>query len=288
MEIRIVTPDYFKIMGIPVRRGRPFTETDTAIGPPVIAVSEAVARAWWKTENPLGDHVVIGLFRGRVVPEGGTADSTRQVVGVVGDTKGVFIKAPPRPTVYIPVAQAAAMGGALTWIVRGAPSIGFVQDLQKTVDDLEAGRRIEGMRSMDEIVASTTIDSRFQAVLFDGFAVLAVLLAAIGVLGLLSFSVAQRTHEIGTRIALGASRRHVLTIVFKQGLALVGSGTLIGTGAALLLTRFLSSLLFQIRPIDALTYVGASILLLCIGLFAAYLPARSAANVDPIVALRSE
>jgi putative ABC transport system permease protein len=288
MEIRIVTPDYFKIMGIPVRRGRPFTGTDNALGPPVIAVSEAVARAWWKTEDPLGDHVVIGLFRGRVVPEGGTADSTRQVVGVVGDTKGVFIKAPPRPTVYIPVAQAAAMGGTLTWIVRGAPSIGFAQDLQKTVDDLEPGRRVEGMRSMDEIVASTTTDSRFHAALFDGFAALAVLLAAIGVFGLLSFSVTQRTHEIGTRIALGASRRHVLTIVFKQGLALVGSGTLIGIGAALLLTRFLSSLLFQIRPIDALTYVAASILLLCIGMFAAYLPARYAAKVDPIIALRSE
>ena len=141
---------------------------------------------------------------------------------------------------------------------------------------------------MEEIVASTTTDSRFHAALFDAFAVLAVLLAAIGVFGLLSFSVTQRTHEIGTRIALGASRRHVLTIVFKQGLLLVGSGTLIGIGAALLLTRFLSSLLFQIRPIDVFTYAAASILLIFIGMFAAYLPARYAAKVDPIIALRSE
>jgi putative ABC transport system permease protein len=288
MEIRIVTPDYFKIMGIPVRRGRAFTDADNAGGTPVIAVSETVARIWWKTENPLDDHVVIGLLRGRVVPEGGTADSTRQIVGVVGDTKGLFIKERPRPTVYIPVAQAAALGGTLTWVVRGMPSMGFAQDLQKTVDDLEGGRRIEGMRSMDEIVASTTTDSRFHAALFAAFATLAVVLAAIGVFGLLSFSVTQRTHEIGTRIALGASRRHVLTIVFKQGLVLVGGGTLIGIGAALLLSRFLSSLLFQIRPMDVFTYVAASILLLCIGLFAAYLPARYAAKVDPIVALRTE
>jgi putative ABC transport system permease protein len=288
MEIRIVTPDYFKIMGIPIRRGRSFTDADNASGTPVIAVSEGVARVWWKTENPLGDHVVVGLFHGRVVPEGGTADSTRQIVGVIGDTKGLFIKERPRPTVYIPFAQAAAISGTLTWVVRGASSTRLAQDLQKTVDDLESGRRIEGMRSMDEIVASTTTDSRFHAALFGAFAALAVLLAAIGVFGLLSFSVTQRTHEIGTRIALGASRGHVLTIVFKQGLVLVGSGTLMGVGAALLLTRFLSSLLFQIRPIDAFTYVAASILLLCVGMFAAYVPARYAAKVDPIIALRSE
>jgi putative ABC transport system permease protein len=287
MEIRVVTPEYFKVMGIPIRGGRAFTSSDTSDGQPVIAVSQAVVRAWWKEKSPLGDHVVIGLFQGRVVPEGGTADSPRQIVAVVGDTKGAFMKAPPRPTVYVPAAQAGAMGGSLIWIVRDGAN-GIATDLQKTVNELDPRRRVEDLRPMDEIVASTTTDSRFNAELFGSFAMLAVLLAAMGVFGLLSFSVAQRTHEIGTRMALGASRGHILTVVFKQGITLVGSGTLLGIGAALLLTRYLSSLLFQIRAVDAFTYFAASILLLTVGAFATYLPARYAAKVDPVVALRSE
>jgi putative ABC transport system permease protein len=287
MEIRVVTPSYFETMGIPLRRGRPFTADDDTGGPPVIMVSERLARAWWGTENPLGDHVVIGLFRGRVVPEGGVADSPREVVGIVGDTKGVFIKAPPRPTVYIPAAQASAAGRSLIWLVRG-PSNGSAEDFQKAVQDVDPRRRIEGLTTMDEIVGSSTRDSRFNAALFDSFAALAVLLAAIGVFGLLSFSVTQRTHELGTRIALGASRRSVLAMIFKQGFILVGTGLVLGIAAALALSRFLSTLLFGVRPLDAFSYVAAAVLLLCIGIFAAYLPARHAANVDPMIALRSD
>jgi putative ABC transport system permease protein len=200
MEIRIVTPSYFETMGIPIRSGRSFTTGDDSSGQPVIIVSEGVAHAWWGAENPLGDHVVIGLFRGRVVPEGGTADSPREIVGIVGSTKGVFIKAPPRQTVYIPAAQSSAINRSLTWVVRGIPSNAF-DEFHKMVKDLDPRRGVEGLITMEEIVASTTRDSRFNAGLFGSFAALAVLLAAIGVFGLLSFSVTQRTHEIGTRIA---------------------------------------------------------------------------------------
>jgi putative ABC transport system permease protein len=287
MEIRVVTPSYFETMGIPVRRGRSFTADDDGRTQPVIMVSEGVARSWWGQNSPLGDRVVIGLFRGRVVPEGGTADSPREVVGIAGSTKSVFIKAPPRPTVYIPVAQASAIGSSLAWVVRGIPSKAF-DELQKIVKDVDPRASVESVITMDEIVASTTRDSRFNAGLFGSFAALAVLLASIGVFGLLSFSVTQRIQEIGTRIALGASRRHVLTMIFKEGFTLVGTGLVLGIAAALVLTRFLSSLLFGVRPMDALSYLAAAIGFLCVGIFATYLPAGRAAKVDPIIALRNE
>jgi putative ABC transport system permease protein len=288
MEIRVITPSYFETMGIPIRQGRPFAVTDDSGGAPVIIVSEGVVRRWWEEGNPLGDRVVIGLFRGRVVPEGRTADSPREIVGVVGDAKGLSIQDPPRPTVYIPAAQASAAGRSLNWVVRGISSSTFAEELRKVVTDLDPSRRIDGLVTMEEIVSSTAADSRFNAVLFGSFAALAVLLAAIGVFGLLSFSVTLRTHELGTRMALGASRRHVLTMILRQGLVLVGAGLIVGIGAAVLLSRFLASLLFGVQPTDLLSYVAASALLLCIGIFATYLPARHAARVDPIVALRSE
>jgi predicted permease len=287
MEIRIVTPRYFETMGIALLSGRGFTADDNTGAPPVIAVNETVARRWWPNGNPLGDLVAIGLFQGRPIPAGSTPASPRVVVGVVGDTKSVDIKAPPRPTVYIPYSQASSADGP-NWLIRGRLPNMFVEQLRAAAAQVDPRLRVQRLRPVEDVVIATTAVERFNALLFGSFAGTAVLVASIGIFGLLSFSVIQRTREIGTRLALGASRAQILTLILKQELVMLASGLALGVGGALGLTRFLSRLLFGIEANDAVSYGAASLLLLLVGILAGYLPARQAMKVDPITALRSE
>jgi putative ABC transport system permease protein len=284
MEIRFVTPDYFETMGIPIRSGRGFNAADDAGAPPVIAVSESVARRWWPNGQPLGDMVVIGLFQGRPIT---TPDSPRTIVGVVANTKSVDIKERPRPTVYVPYAQAYAHPDP-SWVIRGNLPKTFAEQLRAVATQIDPRFRVESLRTMDDTIVSITADSRFNTLLFGMFAGTAVLLASIGVFGLLSFSVAQRTREIGTRLALGASRGNVMRLILKEGAAMMGAGLLFGIGGALELTRFLSRLLFGIQANDAASYLAAAVLLLLVGILASYVPARRAMNIDPMTALRNE
>lgn len=283
MEIRIVTPSYFETMRIPIALGRPLSESDTSASPPVILVNETVARKWWGQNSPLGDQVVVGRYRGRDI--GGGGEPPRAVVGVVADTKSVYLKMPSRPTVYLPASQAAWYDFGMNWVVRGNLS---AEQLRALVADIDPRQRVERVRSMEEIVASTTADSRFNAWLFGSFAALALALAAIGVYGLLAFSVARRTAEIGTRMALGASRMEVLHLVLKQGVTLVLIGLVLGLAGALAVSRSLASLLFGVRSTDPASFVSVAALMLFIGLLASYFPARRATRVDPMVALRDE
>lgn len=286
MEVRLVTPAYFAAMATPILRGRSFTPADTAAAPPVILINETLARRWWPRANPLGDRVVVGRFQGRDLAE--LQESPREVVGVVADTKTVYLKEPPRPTVYLPSAQAPWYDFGMNWVVRADLSAGFAGLLRQTIADIDPRQRVERLRTMDEIVASTTAESRFDAWLFAIFAALALLLTSIGVYGLLSFSVARRTREIGARMALGASRAGVLRLVLKQGLTLTAIGLLLGLAGALALSRSLSTLLYGVRPTDPLSFLAAAALLLAVGAVASYLPARRATKVDPVVALRYE
>jgi putative ABC transport system permease protein len=288
MEIRIVTPAFFETMGIPIRQGRPFSDKDDGSSAQVIAVNETVARRWWGTENPIGGRVVIGRFQGRVVPEGGTPDAVREVVAVIGNTKSVFLKERPRPTVYIPVGQSAAFSPGLNWVVRGDFSAVFPEQLQRAVSDVDPRLQVDRLGPMEALVASMTADSRFDALAFGAFAAIALLLSAIGVFGLLSFSVAQRSQEIGTRLALGASRSNVLMLILRQGFTLTAAGLILGLVAAFALTRFLSSLLFGVRTTDPLSFAMASAVLIGVGLLASYIPARYATKVDPMTSMRSE
>jgi putative ABC transport system permease protein len=290
MEIRFITPAYFEAMGIPVLRGRSILGSDTGSAPPVILVNETLARRWWPDASPLGNRIVIGRYQGRDFSE--ILDAPREVVGVAADTKTAYLKERPRPTVYVPGAQisngmAQGMGG-MAWVVRGSLSAGLAAELRQAIAEIDPRQRVGRIRPMEEIVASTTSVSRFDASLFAFLAGLALVLTLIGVYGLLSFSVAQRTNEIGVRMALGASRADVLKLVLKQGVALIAIGLVLGLAGALATTRFLTTLLFGVRPTDPLSFLAVSALLLCVGILASYFPARRATKVDPLVALRYE
>ena len=282
MEIRVVTPGYFETMGIPILRGRPPLDTGRNGAPPVILVSETVARQWRPNGNPLGDRVKVGRFRGKDLGK----DPLREVVGVVGDTRRLELKEPFRPTVYIPAGQWETEG--MYWVVRGNLSKGFEEQLRQAIAGIDPSQRVARLRTMDEIVSSKAADPRFNAWLFGIFAALALALTATGVYGLLSFYVARRTSEIGTRMALGATRADVIGLVLNQGIRLVAIGLAVGLAGAFILTRSLSKLLFGVRPTDPLSYVAVSIVSLAVGMLASYLPARRAANADPMTALRSE
>jgi putative ABC transport system permease protein len=283
MEVRRITPAYFEVMRIPIRKGRAFVATDTESATPVILVNETLARQWWPGADPLGDRVVIGRFQGR---DFGTP-TPRQVVGVVADVKTGFLKEPARPTVYVPSAQDPG-SGSVTWVLRADLSPGLAGEIRHAISELDSRQRVLNIRSMEDVVASATASSRFDAWLFGFLAGLAVLLTAIGLYGLLAFSVARRTGEIGTRMALGASRAAVLKLVLKEGAGLIALGLAIGLAGALAVTRTLATLLYGVRPTDPVTFAMVAVLLLAVGLLASYIPARRATKVDPMVALRYE
>ena len=288
MEIRLVTPAYFDVLGIPIRGGRSLTGADKAASPPVAVVNETLARAWWPRGGAVGDRVLIGHYQGQVFPE--IKDSPREVVGIVADTKTSFLKDPPRPTVFLPLAQAphgmARGTGNLAWVVSASGTT--AEELRRAVAEIDSRQRVRQFRTMDQIVASATATSRFDAWLFGTFAGLALALAAVGVYGVLSFSVAQRRQEIGTRMALGARRADVLQLVLKQGMELTTIGLGLGLAGALFLTRWLASLLHGVEPRDPLSFAAVSLLLLSVGLMASYIPARRATRIDPMEALRYE
>ncbi|MGH9632941.1 MAG: FtsX-like permease family protein [Bryobacteraceae bacterium] len=285
MEIRKVTPAYFELMGIPVRRGRSFTGTDAGTSVPVAVVNETLAQRWWPQGGAIGDRLIIGRFHGKEYLK----DAPREVIGVVGDTKTMTLKDPPRPTIYVPVTQTDALPvGSLAWIVRTNSSPGLAEQLRGAVAEIDPSQRVQRLRTMDEIVASNTADSRFNATLFALFAGVALALAALGVYGLLTFLVARRRQEIGTRMALGASRADVSKLFLKQGFKLTAIGLAIGLAGGFFVTRLLSRLLYGVSPDDPVSFGMVSLLLLSVGIMASCLPARRAARVDPMDALRYE
>ena len=284
MEIRIITPGYFEAMEIPVLRGRPIETRDAQSAQPVILVNETLARRWWHGGDPLGSQVKVGRFHGKDYSD----DPPREVVGVVADTKTVYLKQPPRPTVYVAAAQAPWYSDGLAWVVRTNAATGLAESLRRTVAEVDPSQRVEGLRPVDQILASSTADSRFDAWLFGSFAGVALVLTAVGVYGMLAFSVSRRTNEIGVRIALGASRSDVLGLVLKEGCKLIVIGLAVGLAGALVLTRSLATLLFHVQASDPLSFAAVAVVLLGVGLLASYLPAQRATKVDPLAALRNE
>jgi putative ABC transport system permease protein len=288
MEYRSISPDYFQTMRIPILRGRGFDETDTASSTPVAIIGETVARAWWHGKSPIGDRIVVGEYGGRTIPE--VLEPAREVVGVVPDVKNLAIDEIEPTTVYVPASQLfkAPFFGSTAWAVRTSRSLNVGAAMRAAVTSVNSDQRVLNVQSMSDIVDQSVAHPSFNALLMAIFAGLALALSSVGIYGLLSFHIARRTQEIGIRMALGAKPTNVVLMVLREGATLAIIGIVTGLGFALALSRFLSSLLSNVRTTDPAAYAVAAVALLAVALLASYVPARRASRVDPLVALRNE
>jgi putative ABC transport system permease protein len=285
------SPRYFDVFRIPVVKGRAFTDQDNGAAPRVVIINESFAKQFFPKGDAVGSRIIIGKGVG---PE--FEEPPREIVGIVGDVHQAALSEPPNPLMYVPTAQvndgvvALTNGiGAAEWVVRTklAP-FALSADIQRELREASGGLPVAHIRSMQQIVSKSTAQSDFYMTLLTIFAGVALLLAAIGVYGLMAYSVQQRTQEIGVRMALGANPRQVRRMVVIQGMKLALVGVIIGVGSALALARLMSSLLFGVKPWDPVTIVLVAVLLSGVTLLATYLPARRASRVDPMVALRYE
>jgi predicted permease len=285
-----VTWRFFDVFKIPVVRGRGLTERDDAGAPPVVLINETLARQYFKNENPIGQRLIIGAGMG---PD--FAQPPREIVGVVGDTRDGGLNNDPGPATFIPLAQVSDAYMTLNnrfmplrWLVRTrvAPFT-LAEPIQRAFQDA-ADLPLARVRSMEQIVSQSTAETRFDTLLLGIFAVVAILLASIGLYGLIAYSVKQRTLEFGIRLALGADSPHLRNMVLRQAMTLAAIGIVVGLGGAYGLTRLMASLLYGVKPTDSMVFAAVAVLLASVALLASYLPARQTLRVDPVVALRYE
>ena len=277
-QYHATTPGYFRTVGIPLLQGRAFADGDNPESRPVAIINQTMARRYWSGQDPVGQTFSISSRNGLV---------EKEIVGVVGDTKHSELAAAPVPEVYVPFAQDA--WPFLTLVVRSdfdpsAQTSILQSELWAVDEDLPAGnfRSLEGLRQ------ESIRPLRFQTILMSAFSLLAVVLAGVGIYGVVSYAVNQRTREIGIRMALGAQRRNILLLILGRGLGLTLMGVGLGVAAAVGVTRFLERLLFGVTPTDPVTYLGVAVTLSVVALLACWIPARRAMRVDPMVALRYE
>ena len=283
MQVRVATNDYFRAIGIPLKRGRIFTDDDRPGSPPVVVITESAARQYFPGDDPIGKKITLGWGRGPGKPRAGGV-----VVGIIGDVKDSGLDEPNPPQLYLPYQQwpVHSMSVLLKTVV---PAAAVADAARRAVYATDPNIPISSVRTLDQIVAKSISQPYFYATLLAVFAVLALALAAIGVFGVLSYAVAQRTREIGIRMALGAQERNVLTLIVRQAMTFAVVGVALGSGLALTLARpLVAKMLFNTSPHDAATFCGVALVLAAVALVASYIPARRATRVDPIVALRSE
>ena len=274
----IVNPGYFKAMGIPLVKGREFTVQDTSATPAVVIVNQKFARRYWPNEDPIGKR--FRLFRG-------DEKSWETVVGVVGDVLHNGLSAGPSLEAYAPIAQNPWGAASVAIRAEGGPET-VVPLLRAAVREVDANVPVFGVRTMETVAADTILQRRVLLGLTSAFAGLALVLAAVGIYGVTSYAVGERTHEIGIRMALGAQRSEIFRLVLSRGLGTVLAGIVVGAGLALGMTRFLKAFLFRVEPNDPFTMILVPIVLVGVAALACYLPARRAMRIDPLVALRYE
>lgn len=272
-----VSPSWFPTMRVPIKRGRLFSETDRLGTPKVVLINEAAARTYFRGEDPVGKKVA--------VYQGGFHTGA-EVIGIVGDVRFGTIDSTARPDVYISYGQARVPRMMIFVRTAGDPW-SMASGVRAAIRSFAPRNPLYDIRAMHERVATASAQTRFSAVLLGFFAAVALSLAVMGIYGVMSFAVAQRTGEIGIRMALGAGRSRVLRLVIRDGALLAGTGVLIGFVAALGATRVMRSLLFEVTTTDPSTYVGMAVVLAAAALLASWIPARRAAGIDPMVALRS-
>jgi predicted permease len=282
MQVRVATPGYFRAMGIPLRRGRLLEPSDTAQGRPVVVLSESAARRFFAGEEPIGQRITIGWRRPEGLPPAGG-----EVVGIVGDVRELGLDQEHAPEAYVPYAQLPV--SAMDVVLRtSVDPLALTRTLQRVVADLDPELPVARVQTLETIVARSVSEPRFYMVLLAAFAALAVALAALGIFGVMSYAVVQRSREIGIRVALGADPRDVLGMVLRQALLLTLGGVAAGLLGAAALSRVLASLLYDLSPTDPATLGSVAALLTSVALLASYLPARRATRVDPLEALRAE
>ncbi len=273
------SPEYFRVMGVPLLRGREFSRADVASTPRVAIISEAMARTYFPNEDPIGRRIIFGF-----PPDG---DAPREIVGIVGDVRDVGLRQEPAAMMYVPYAQAPFWGAVV--VTRSSLSLSsFADAVRRDANAIDKDLPVTDIAAMPDVVNASVAQPRFQTVLLGLFGALALILAAVGIYGVISFSVAQRTHEMGIRMSLGAQPAQVLRLVMGQGARMALVGIALGAAAALGLTRLMRSLLFGVSAADPLTFAAVAILLVAVALAACYVPARRAMRVDPMTALRHE
>jgi putative ABC transport system permease protein len=281
MEVRVASPDYFRAIGIPLSRGRLFTSSDVMTTPQVVLLSESAAKRYFPNEDPLGKTIEIGWHFDEGKRAGG------EVVGIVGDVKDAGLDEPSPPEIYIPHAQIGIAD--MTVVVRGAlPPTALARTVEAALRELDPDLPMAGLKTLEDVRVASVSGRRFYVLLLSLFAAVALVLAAIGIFGVMSYAVTQQTREIGIRMALGANRDDVVRMVLRRAALLVGAGLAIGLGVAVITGRALASLLFDLSPTDPSTLAAVCALLAAIAFVASYLPARRATRIDPVVALRAE
>ena len=276
----IVSPEYFNVMGMILQRGRGFSEQDVAGSPGVVIISESLAARYFPDEDPIGKRIIVDRNEG--------GDPPREIIGIVGDVRHASLEEEAQPEYYLSYLQTPARNTEV--VVRAANNdpASLAPAVRAAIKEMNPEQLIWEMRTMSDLVGQSVAPRRFHMLLLGLFAGVALLLAGVGIFGVMNYVVSQRTHEIGVRIALGAQSRDVLKMVVGQGIRLAALGVGIGLAGALAVTRVLASLLYEVSPTDPLVFGSVAALLLAVALAACYIPARRATKVDPMTALRYE
>jgi putative ABC transport system permease protein len=277
-DVRVVDPEFFRVLGIALKAGRTFTEREATEVTHVVVINETMARQYFADQNPIGQRITIRMTDEPVPSE---------IIGVVGDAKYVGLDVEPRAMAYWPHPELAR--NAMTLVVRAERNpLSLAPAVKREVQSMDKDQPISDVQTIEQMLANSMARARFTTLLLGLFAAVAMMLAAVGIYGVMSYAVTQRTHEIGIRLALGARSSDVMRLVVGQGMKLAAAGVVIGLGASLGLTRLLAGLLFGVSATDPVTFGVITVLLVGVALVACYVPARRAMKVDPMVALRYE
>ena len=286
-EVHAASPSYFDAMGMTLERGRFFTEAENRRdGHQVLVINEELARRYFKNQNPVGKSITLGMSYNNAAPND-TAGVSGEIVGVVADVRQRGLSAELFPSVFLPYNVFPGAQNSIVMRTR-ASRVAVETAVRAQVRDVDPRLPVIGLSTMEQVVSDSVAQPRFYMTMLVVFAGIALLLAAIGIYGVISYTVAQRSRELGIRIALGATQRRVLGQVLGEGLTLTIGGVAIGLAAAFGLTRLISTMLFGVAAIDALTFGGVAAMLIGVAVLASWLPARRAAAVDPVIAMRSE
>jgi len=275
-NVRIVSPDYFRTMGIPLVKGRYFDQHDTKDAPETVIVDETLAQRFWPHEDPIGKRI-----------QRGGSGAWRTIVGVISNARQYSSEKEPPIAVYFPFEQYVARNMFLVTRTTIDPAT-TISTITKEIQSIDPEMPVFDVGTMDQRLSDSLASRRFAMILLALFAAVASLLAAIGIFGVMAYTVNERTHEIGIRLALGSPPSRILQLVIKQAVAMTSVGVAIGLGCAFGLTRVLAALLFGVTTTDVLTFTLTPVVLAVVALLASYLPARRAARVDPMIALKCE